>query len=197
MRLLLAALVALLLSGCFPQVRLAHCNGVLVAPDELVTAAHCLPAYGGGVTFLRLPLAQGQATGRAINATAIEVDAERDMATLRLSESLWSPYYATYREPHVGATGYVLGGCPHRVFGVFRAVATGRVTASDGVTRWEWHVRDGAVSCKGDSGAPIWSDTEAGVFYGVVSRYERVQVRVGDAVLLIDAGVGIFSGAGK
>jgi hypothetical protein len=190
MRTLLLVLV-FLLSGCVPQAQLAYrgCNGVLASPTEIVTAAHCLPLYNGGETAIR-------SAGRMVKATPLEVDTVRDTARLALSESVFAPYYATYREPSPGATGFVIGGCPLRAGTVFRVMATERVVGSDGVARWVWAVRDGHVTCGGDSGSPIWSDVEPGVYYGIVSRYERLRMRIGSTLVLLDAGASVYSGAG-
>lgn len=186
-------LLALLfvLTACTPQARLAGCNAVLVSATEAVTAAHCVVPYG--VSQIRV------ASGQRVRVTEFAVDAERDTAHLVLAQPVWAMYYATYREPSPGTFGVVYGGCPFREQTMFRVVATGPVSVMIGGRFFplvEWQIRDGQVSCPGDSGSPVWSASEGGVYYGVVSRYAPLRTALAGQVSVWELGTTVYS-AGK
>lgn len=191
MRILLLFLFVPLLVACVPQAKLfgRGCNAALVSPDEIVTAAHCLSRYGDGTVMIR------DATMRVINATPFEIDVDRDFARLSLNHSVHWPYYATYKEPHVGATGFVIGGCPYRNGTMFHVISLEKKEWDGGTPRWEWAVRDGQIACPGDSGSPVWSDTEFGIYHGIVSRYEPLRITIDDTVSLMKIGTIVYTGA--
>jgi hypothetical protein len=147
------------------------CSGVLVAPDTIVTAAHCVAGaaehrvhYKGadGAPVLIEVAAKAIHPGYAADAIKTRRPSV-DLALVRAAEPLparFAPTSVSDENPAPGA-GLILGGYGAAREGDPRSTGTFRIASLTGVAPYGpsrilvWAKGDGAGACQGDSGGPI------------------------------------------
>lgn len=189
-------LLVFILSACSPVVDLhrpnrdPHCKGILISPDRVETAAHCI----SGQTIVN--------SWNGSSITTIEYR-RRDLVILKLDRSIQMPVYGLYKEPEPTTRALVTGLCPLRDQGTV-VQYLGKVYAEDETREVEPGIWDTWVSlalpiCPGDSGSPLISPfptSEGWPYYGILSWGDWGQVWDGPAVPFLIPRAVIFGAEG-
>lgn len=138
----------------------SSCTGVLIDRIRVVGALHCV----GGKAW------SSNQYGQLSQILYVEHENEElDLAVVLLLNPLYSPYWATFKDPTPLLPAFLYGNCPVHWTNAPRA-ATWAGKSPDGYHVW---IVDG---CGGDSGAPLIQGAE------VVGMLQRVR-----PALLVDA----------
>lgn len=157
--------VVMLTNNYYSMGPVTRCTGVLVDPQMVLTAAHCVEAVERAI----MP------DGQEAWVSGSELLEQADVALLFLDSPIRASQYATIGHPKTGQIAQIFGTCPYFWSHQVRlALYSGMLSLQyeDGTwvdfDQWVSFDRQNAV-CGGDSGGPIIQD---GVVVGVTSAVE-------------------------
>lgn len=156
------------------------CTATVIADDWLLTAAHCV--YEKAESDVAVAIGVGDCKRRKVQALDIQIhdafdldDPREDLALVQVDDNLImplaiAPWRETSDEDAVELLTVGYGADPMQ--GLESVKRVGRILVSRGDDGW-LHANEGpAYLCRGDSGAPLLRETDAGdlVVVGVASR---------------------------